>query len=126
MFKGDKYTAYYTGDTGYGDFFKDINTRFGNIDLMITENGQYDKSWEAIHMLPEHVIQAIKDIKPTWVVPVHWGTFSISYHPWDDPMKQITTRAGKENIQVATPKIGEIVDYSEISEFQEKWWEKVE
>ena len=43
-----------------------------------------------------------------------------------DPIKQITTRSQKENLNVATPKIGEIVDYRKIETYQEHWWENVE
>ena len=32
----------------------------------------------------------------------------------------------KEGLNVATPKIGEIVDYSQIESYQEHWWENVE
>lgn len=52
--------------------------------------------------------------------------FCICNHAWDDPIKQITTRSQKENLNVATPKIGEIVDYRHIETYQEHWWENVE
>lgn len=125
VFQNEKYKSYYTGDTGYGDHFKEIYDHFGAMDLVILEDGQYDKSWEAIHLLPKQGIQAVKDVEAKWVVPVHWGTFSISYHAWDDPVKQITKLAKEENINVATPMIGEIVDYQNIEKYQEKWWEEV-
>ena len=38
----------------------------------------------------------------------------------------LTTRSKKEGLNVATPKIGEIVDYSQIESYQEHWWENVE
>ena len=79
-----------------------------------------------IHMLPKDGIQAMKDLHAKWTVPVHWGAFCICNHAWDDPIKQITTRSQKENLNVATPKIGEIVDYSHIETYQEHWWENVE
>ena len=90
------------------------------------EDGQYDKSWSNIHMLPKDGIQAMKDLHAKWTVPVHWGAFCICNHAWDDPIKQITTRSQKENLNVATPKIGEIVDYRQIETYQEHWWEIVE
>ena len=54
------------------------------------------------------------------------AAFCICNHAWDDPIKQITTRSQKENLNVATPKIGEIIDYSHIETYQEHWWENVE
>lgn len=126
VFKSDNYQAYYTGDTGYGDHFKEIYEKFGAMDFIILENGQYDKSWEAIHLLPDQGIQVAKDLKAKWIVPVHWGTFSISYHAWDDPIKQITALASQQGINVATPLIGQIVDFNSIEQFQNQWWLDVE
>lgn len=125
VFNNEFYQTYYTGDTGYGDHFKEIHERFGAMDLVILEDGQYDNSWEAIHLLPEQGIQAIKDLEARWFVPVHWGTFSICYHAWDDPIQQITLLAQKENLNVATPMIGEFVDYSIIDRYQDHWWENI-
>lgn len=125
VFQNEKYKSYYTGDTGYSNYFKEIYEKFGAMDFVILENGQYDKSWEAIHLLPEQGIQAVKDLQAKWVVPVHWGTFSISYHAWDEPIKQMTALAKKEKMNIATPLIGEIVDYTYIEQYQKNWWEKV-
>lgn len=126
VFKNDKYTTYFTGDTGYGNHFEEVYEKFGAIDLLMIEDGQYDRAWSNIHMLPKDGIQAMKDLHAKWTVPVHWGAFCICNHAWDDPIKQITTRSQKENLNVATPKIGEIVDYSKIETYQEHWWENVE
>ena len=126
VFKNDKYTTYFTGDTGYGNHFEEVYEKFGAIDLLMIEDGQYDRAWSNIHMLPKDGIQAMKDLHAKWTVPVHWGAFCICNHAWDDPIKQITTRSQKENLNVATPKIGEIVDYSHIETYQEHWWENVE
>lgn len=51
VFKNDKYTTYFTGDTGYGNHFKEVYEKFGAIDFLMIEDGQYDKSWSNIHMI---------------------------------------------------------------------------
>lgn len=50
--------VYISGDSGYGRHFADIGQRFGPVDLAVVENGQYDPSWAATHILPEQVTQA--------------------------------------------------------------------
>ena len=40
-------------DSGYGPHFKAIGEQFGEVDLAIMENGQYDQDWKYIHMLPD-------------------------------------------------------------------------
>ena len=49
VFKNNKYTTYFTGDTGYGNHFNEVYERFGDIDLLMLEDGQYDKFWSNIH-----------------------------------------------------------------------------
>ena len=43
--------VFYSGDGGYGKHFKEIGERFGNFDIAIMENGQYNKAWARIHMM---------------------------------------------------------------------------
>jgi len=45
--------VFYSGDGGYGPHFKQIGEMFNGFDLVIMENGQYDKNWPYIHMMPE-------------------------------------------------------------------------
>ena len=46
-------------------------------------------------------------------------------HDWDEPPKRDTELAAKMGISLATPRIGQTVDYREIANFTEKWWETV-
>lgn len=116
-------SVYYTGDGGYCDVFKEIHEKLGAPDLMISECGQYDPSWSAVHMFPEEAVQAALDIKAAWAIPVHWGTFCICNHAWDDPIERVTAEAVKKNVHIATPEIGQTVDFEKIETFNEKWWE---
>ncbi|MEO8403754.1 MAG: MBL fold metallo-hydrolase [Chitinophagaceae bacterium] len=54
---------YIGGDSGYDAHFKKIGDQYGPFDLAILEDGQYDKNWKYIHMLPEEVVQAAIDLK---------------------------------------------------------------
>jgi L-ascorbate metabolism protein UlaG (beta-lactamase superfamily) len=108
-------------DSGYGNHFKLINEKFGAFDLAILECGQYNVAWHDIHMLPEETVQACVDLNAKVLMPVHWGKFSISLHPWDEPVKRLLKKANELNIKVTTPMIGEpvIIDAS----YPEKnWW----
>ena len=40
-------------DGGYDTHYAEIGNRFPNIDLAILENGQYDKEWSLIHLMPQ-------------------------------------------------------------------------
>ena len=122
MLQSNGKTIYIGGDSGYEQHFKEIASKFPTIDLAILENGQYHKDWANIHLLPEHLIQAIKDLNAKKVLAVHNSKFMLSQHAWNEPMQLLSETAQKENIPLLTPKIGEVVYLDENQSF-EKWWE---
>jgi len=85
------------------------------------EDGQYNKNWPNIHMMPEECVQAAKDLKAGRLLPVHWGKFSLSLHDWDDPVKRVVKAAKLADQRIITPRIGEIVTLKEDKVWPE-WW----
>ena len=45
---------------GYDTHYAEIGNRFPNIDLAILENGQYDKEWSLIHLMPQYMAQTVR------------------------------------------------------------------
>ena len=74
----------------------------------------------------EQTVQAAIDTGAEWVIPVHWGTFCICNHAWDDSIIRFTTGASENGLNVATPRIGQTVSFENIDTFNEKWWEEYE
>ena len=110
------------GDSGYDTHFAKIGETYDGFDLVILENGQYDKSWKYIHMMPEEVIQAAKDLKAKRLFPVHSSKFALGNHPWDEPLNRVSAAAEKENFPIITPIIGEKVDLKDTNKVFSKWW----
>ena len=53
---------------------------------------------------------------------VSWGTFNLSLHSWDNPMKRLSKAANAAAISIATPIVGDtVVNGSEIP--SRPWWE---
>lgn len=113
------------GDSGYDFHFKEIGDKFGPFDLAIMECGQYDKNWKYIHLLPEHMIPAAKDLQAKKVMPVHWGKFALANHDWDEPITKISEYAATENLPLITPMIGEKVNLNEDYKVVE-WWKNLD
>jgi len=109
------------GDSGYDTHFKTIGENFGPFDLAILENGQYNKYWKFIHMMPEEVVQAAEDLKAYKLLPVHWAKFSLSLHAWNEPITRAVEEARKKGITVLHPMIGEAV-YLDKENFFNEWW----
>lgn len=116
------FKIYLGGDSGYDSHFATIGKRFEGIDLAILENGQYGEGWKYIHMMPEQVLKASKDLNAKRLLPVHSSKFALSTHPWDEPLKRIT-EANKNNQQdVITPMIGEAVHLKDSTQIFRQWW----
>lgn len=110
------------GDSGYGKHFAEIGRRFGGFDLAILENGQYDKKWKYIHMMPEEVLKAAKELGAKMILPVHSSKFALANHAWDDPLKRITEANRQLKLPLITPVIGQPVDMKDSTQKFSEWW----
>ena len=113
---------YIGGDSGFDSHFAEIGKTYGGFDLAILENGQYDKSWKYIHMMPEEVVQAAKDLKAKRLFPVHSSKFALGNHPWDEPLTRVSAAAEKEIFPIITPIIGEKINLGDSTQTFKKWW----
>jgi L-ascorbate metabolism protein UlaG (beta-lactamase superfamily) len=116
---------YIGGDSGYDDHFAKIGNEFGPFDLVILEDGQYDKNWKYIHMSPEETVQAAIDLKAKKLLPVHWAKFSLSVHAWDEPILRIKKESERRNMHLLHPMIGETVHLDQDDIFS-SWWEGID
>lgn len=117
-----KSKIYIGGDSGYDTHFAEIGKKYGPIDLAILENGQYDLAWRYIHMLPEEVLQAAKDLKAKRLFPVHSSKFVLGNHAWDEPLTKITELNEANGIPLVTPLIGEQVNLADSTQTFTQWW----
>ena len=113
--------AYFSGDGGYSETFKNLGDQYGPFDIAFLENGAYNADWSTVHMFPDEVVQANIDLKAKVLFPIHWSKFDLSIHPWDEPIIRVTHEAEKRNVNIATPMIGEIFDLINLP--KTPWWE---
>lgn len=110
--KGAQRSFYFSGDTGYADHFRAIRARLGKTELNLIKIGAYGTppSWLDIHMDPESAVRANQDLGGGIMLPVHWATFNLSYHAWDEPILRTLRAAATGGVQVVTPRVGEVVE----------------
>lgn len=113
---------YLGGDSGYDSHFKEIGDKLGPFDLAILENGQYDLSWKHIHMMPEEVVQAAKDLQAAKLLPVHSSKFVLANHAWYEPLERISKEALQQQQALITPLIGEVIDLDHAQTGPSYWW----
>lgn len=115
-------SIFFSGDSGYGKHFKEIGEKYGPFDFTMMECGQYNEQWSQIHMTPEETIQASIDVKSNLVMPIHWGSFKLSLHSWDDPIVRATAKANELNVKITTPIIGEGIVLNQDNFPSSTWW----
>ena len=118
-----KSKVYIGGDSGYDTHYAEIGERFGPIDLAILENGQYDSDWSLIHALPEHIVKAFKELNAQSLFTVHHSKYALANHPWDEPLKNISSMAERDSIHLLLPMIGEEVELKDSVSYINRWWE---
>lgn len=125
VLKTPSFNIYLGGDSGYDAHFAEIGQAHGPFDLAILENGQYDRNWKHIHMMPEEVVLAAQELRATRLLPVHSAKFPLSNHDWDDPLRRVSKAAENAPLQLLTPVIGEVVYIGDSTQVYGKWWEGV-
>ncbi|MCC6412791.1 MAG: MBL fold metallo-hydrolase [Saprospiraceae bacterium] len=113
------------GDSGYDNHFAEIGKTFGPFDLAILENGQYNKNWQNIHLMPHEILQAAKDLHAKRIFPVHSSKFALGNHAWDEPLELISQNNTSENLNIITPMIGEMVRLKDPEQAFTAWWKNV-
>lgn len=118
--------VFYSGDTGFSDHFQLIGNRLGPFDLSIVRIGQYGPgaSWIYSNMTPEDAVQAHLDVRASRMLPVHWGTFNIAFHDWDEPIRRALEAASKAGVELVTPRVGEVVVGGQPFT-SHNWWQEV-
>lgn len=113
---------YIGGDSGYDTHFAQIGRKYGPIDLAILENGQYNRNWKYIHMMPGEILKAANDLRAKAVLPVHSGKFALALHPWDEPLKNVVGQFKNSPVKLVTPLIGEEVRLNDSTQLFTEWW----
>ena len=117
--------VFYSGDTGYFVGFAEIGERYGPFDVSLVQVGAYDDGWPTIHMTPEHGVEAHLDVRAGVMVPVHWGTFNLAFHPWSEPVERVLVEAERRGATVVVPRPGERVEVAALPEAPTYWWRSV-
>jgi L-ascorbate metabolism protein UlaG (beta-lactamase superfamily) len=107
MLKGPNHSVYFSGDSGYANHFKEVRERLGAPELALIKIGAYGATWEDIHMSPESAIRAHRDLGGATLLPVHWATFNLAYHAWDEPNLRSVAAAQAQGVAIVTPRPGE-------------------
>ncbi len=120
-----RHRVFFSGDTGLTTEFATIGQRLGPFDLVLLEVGAFHPSWGDIHLGPENALKAHALLGSGVLLPVHWGTFSLALHPWDQPAEVLLAQAPAQGVQLAMPLLGEPMEPAR-AEGVTPWWRGVD
>ena len=116
---------FFAGDTGAGDMeWPGEAERMGPIRMALIPIGAF-RFWPGqmesdSHIGPERAVQIFERLGASTAIPIHWGTFRLSYEKWDTPprmLEQYLRCAGIERKRFAPLRIGQTImvpGYSEV------------
>jgi len=117
------HAVFFSGDTGLTEQFKTIAERLGPFDLVMLEVGAHHPAWGDIHLGPHNALQAFDWLGGGLLMPVHWGTFALAMHAWDEPAETLLAEAGARRLLM--PRLGDVVEPTRAGAVQ-PWWRGIE
>lgn len=122
--KGPRHAVFYSGDTGLTPEYAEIRRRLGPFDLVLLEVGAFHPAWGDIHLGPENALAALELLGGGAFLPVHWGTFNLAIHAWDEPAETLLALGPKRGARLVLPRLGAPVEPAR-EEGVEPWWREV-
>src|SRR5438094_6883190 len=76
---------YHAGDSAYFDGFKEIGARLKPEIALLPIGAYFPDSFRQVHMGPDEAMRVFHDLRAQWLVPMHYGTFKLSFEHIDEP-----------------------------------------
>ena len=96
VIQSQRHRVFFSGDTGPTPQHAEIRERLGPFDLVMLEVGAWHPAWGNIHLGPANALAAHTLLGGGPLLPVHWGTFNLALHPWDEPAETLLELAPQD------------------------------
>jgi L-ascorbate metabolism protein UlaG (beta-lactamase superfamily) len=120
--RGPRHSFFFSGDTGLTDEYRDIRSKLGPFDLVMLEVGAFHPAWGTIHLGPENALAALSLLGGGAFLPVHWGTFNLAIHAWDEPAETLLHRG--QDVPLLMPKLGAPIEPTHFERVL-PWWREI-
>ena len=125
VIRSARHLVFFSGDTGLTTQYETIRERLGPFDLVLLEVGAFHASWGDIHLGPENALKAHALLGGGAFLPVHWGTFSLALHAWDEPAETLLELGPRAGVPLLMPRLGEPVEPAHVNAVT-PWWRGVD
>ncbi len=124
VIESERRRVFFSGDTGLTEEYRATASKHGPFELVMLEVGAFHESWGDIHLGPKHALEAFEMLGGGTLLPVHWGTFNLALHAWDEPAETLLQLATEQQVRVLTPKLGEVFEPTQV-DAATPWWRDV-
>lgn len=124
VIESPRHRVFFSGDTGLTTEYAAIRERLGPFDLVMLEVGAFHPTWGDIHLGPGNALKALDLLGGGAFLPVHWGTFNLAVHDWDEPAETLLQLAPRHGAQLLMPRLGEPVEPAHGLDLV-PWWRAV-
>jgi L-ascorbate metabolism protein UlaG (beta-lactamase superfamily) len=121
ILRSPRHTVFFSGDTGLTTEYGSVRERLGPFDLVMLEVGAFHPAWGDIHLGPEHALEALQLLGGGAFLPVHWGTFALALHDWDQPAETLLELGPRRGANLLMPRLGEPVEPA-LGHPLSPWW----
>jgi L-ascorbate metabolism protein UlaG (beta-lactamase superfamily) len=125
VIRSSRHAVFFSGDSGLTTEYSTIRERMGPFDLIMLEVGGYHPAWGDMHLGPDNAIKALALLGNGTFLPIHWGTFALATHDWDQPVESLLKLAPNQGVRLLMPRLGEPVEPAHEHELT-PWWRAVD
>ena len=125
VIQSPRHRVFFSGDTGLTTEYATIGERLGPFDLVMLEVGAHHPAWGDIHLGPVNALEAHALLGGGAFLPVHWGTFALAMHAWDEPAETLIAVAATRDVPLLMPRLGEPVEPAH-APAPVPWWRAVD
>jgi L-ascorbate metabolism protein UlaG (beta-lactamase superfamily) len=125
VIQGNRHRVFFSGDTGLTPEYAQTRERLGPFDLVMLEIGAFHPAWGNIHLGPRQALAAHALLGGGPLLPIHWGTFNLALHAWDEPVETLLQLAPAQSARLLLPRLGAAVEPSHEHRL-ETWWRGID
>jgi L-ascorbate metabolism protein UlaG (beta-lactamase superfamily) len=89
---------YHAGDSAYFEGFAEIGEKLRPEIALLPIGAYHPESFRKVHMGPDEAVTAFKDLRAKFFVPMHYGTFKLSFESMDEPPRWLKEIAAQQRL----------------------------
>ena len=89
---------YHAGDSAYFEGFAEIGEKLRPEIALLPIGAYHPESFRKVHMGPDEAVQAFKDLRAKVLVPMHYGTFKLSFEDMAEPPRWLKEIAAQQKL----------------------------